>query len=240
MGTVAAGTMPTVPQGHSADRTNTRPRVVSLVLGSILCVVALVFLTGAGLALWKDRIDRDDQGLVSFGTTDLRTEQYAIVGDLRGDGPSWLYGSTVLGDARVRATSHGDQPLFIGIARKADVMRYLRGTGYATIYSFEVSADTTHPGGAPSGPPSREAIWSASTQGTGQQTLVWTPRSGDWSVVLMNANAGANVDVRGDASAELPVLPWIAGGLLVIGGAAGFFGALALVRAIRRPGANAA
>lgn len=234
MGTFAARTMPTVPQGHSADRTNTRPRVVSLVAGSILCVVALVFLTGAALALWKDRADRDRQGLVSFGTTDLRTEQYAIVGDLRGDGPGWLYGSTVLGNARVRATSHDGQPLFVGIARKADVMRYLRGAGYATIYSFEVSADTTHPGGAPSAAPSRESIWAASTQGTGQQTLVWTPRSGDWSVVLMNANAGANVDVRGDASAELPVLPWLAGGLLIIGGAAGFFGVRSLVRAIRR------
>src|SRR5262245_26925559 len=37
-------------------------------------------------------------GFVSLGTTDLRTETYAIVGDLRGDGPSWLWGSTVLGD----------------------------------------------------------------------------------------------------------------------------------------------
>jgi hypothetical protein len=213
--------------------------VVSLVAGSILCVVALVFLAGGGWGLWKDRVDRDGKGFVSFGTTELRTGQYAIVGDLRGDGPSWLYGSTVLGNARVRATSQAEQPLFIGIARTDDVFRYLRGAGYATIHSFEVSANTTHPGGAPSGPPSGESIWAKSTQGNGEQTLLWTPRSGDWSIVFMNADATANVDVRGDASAKLPVLPWLAGGLLIIGGAAGLIGAWVLVRAIRRANQSA-
>jgi len=205
-----------------------------LVAGSILCVVALVFLSGGGWALWEDRVDRDGQGFVSFGSTELRTGQYAIVGDLRGDGPSWLYGASVLGEARVRATSRGEQPLFIGIARKDDVFRYLRGAGYATIYSFEVSAKSTHSGGAPSGPPSDESIWATSTQGTGEQTLLWTPRSGDWSIVFMNGDASASVDVRGDASAKLPILPWLAGGLLIIGGAAGLIGAWVLVRAIRR------
>src|SRR5262249_9162367 len=99
---------------------------------------------------------------------------------------------------------------------------------------FEVRADTTRAGRAPSGPPSRESIWAASTQGTGEQTLAWTPRDGDWSVVFMNANAGANVDVRGDISAKLPALPWLAGGLLVVGAAGGFVGTWVLVSAIRR------
>jgi hypothetical protein len=50
----------------------------------------------------------------------------------------------------------------------------------------------------------------------------------------MNAAANANVDVRGDASAKLPLLPWLAGGFLVIGGSAGFIGMLVLIRAYRR------
>lgn len=219
--------------GHGPGR-GRRRRVVSLVAGSILCVVALVFVASGGLALWKDRVSRDSEGFVSFGTTDLRTGQYAIVGDLRGDGPSWIYGSRVLGEARVRATSQDEQPLFIGIARKDDVLGYLQGVGYATIYSFEVRPDTTHPGEAPSGRPSGESIWAASTQGTGQQVLRWTPRAGDWSVVLMNADARAQVDVRGDAAAKLPVLPWLAAGFLITGAAAGWLGAWVLVRAIRR------
>jgi hypothetical protein len=197
-------------------------------------MLALVFVAGGGWALWKDRVDRDGKGFVSIGTSDLHTETYVIVGDLRGDGPSWLYGSTVLGDARVRATSRTGQPLFIGIAPKDEVLAYLSGVGYATVDNFEVRADTTHAGRAPAQPPEQMGIWVASTRGTGQQTLLWTPRAGDWSIVFMNADASAHVDVRGDASAKLPILPWLAGSLLLAAGATGVIGGWVLVRAIRR------
>ena len=64
-------------------------------------------------------------------------------------------------------------PLFIGIARKDDVFRYLEAPG--TRRSTASRSRPTRPTrvGAPSGPPSRESIWAASTQGTGQQTLQW-------------------------------------------------------------------
>ena len=114
-------------------------RVAPLVVGSVFCVLALVFLVGGGWALWKDRVDRDADGYVSFGTTDLRTETHAIVGDPHGDGPTWLYEETMPGDARVRATSQTEEPLFIGIAPTDDVFytrrrwvrddRQLRGHG---------------------------------------------------------------------------------------------------------------
>jgi hypothetical protein len=194
----------------------------------------VVLLAGGGWALWKDRVDRDDDGFVSIGSTDLRTETYALVGNVSGPGPDWLWGSAVLGDVRVRATSLADRPLFIGVARTDDVLRYLGGVGYATIDRFEVTADTTHAGGAPSRPPSRAAIWEKSTQAEGQQTLLWSPRSGDWSIVVMNADAAAGVAVHGDASAELPILLWAAVGLLVAAGAAGVTGGWLLVRGMRR------
>jgi hypothetical protein len=120
--------------------------------------------------------------------------------------------------------SQSHQPLFVGIASTDDVLRYLRGVGYATIDRFEVGADTTHAGGPPSGPPSRESIWATSTQGTGEQTLRWDSRAGDWSVVVMNADAGSGVAVHGDASAVLPILPWLGVGLPLGGVAAALVG----------------
>lgn len=53
--------------------------------------------------------------------------------------------------------------------------------------------------------------------GTGEQTLTWTPRAGDWTVVVMNADATRGVSVTGDAGATIPALPWLAGGLLTAG-----------------------
>ena len=210
-----------------------RRRVAPLVAGGVLCAFALVLLVGGGWALWKDRVERDGSGFVKIGSTTLRTDAYAIVGNLHGDGPSWLWESSVLGDSRVRATSQSQQPLFIGIARTDDVFQYLRGAGYATVDNFEVRPDTTHAGGPPSAAPSRESIWAASTQGTGQQALQWDSRAGDWSVVLMNANAGAGVAVHGDASAKLPLLPWLAFVLLIAAAASGFVGAWFLVRELQ-------
>jgi hypothetical protein len=203
-----------------------------LVAGSIVCLFAVVLLAGGGWALWKDRIDRDASGFVTIGTGSLRTETYAIVGDLHGDGPSWFWESGVFGDSRVRATSESQQPLFIGIARTDEVFRYLQGAGYATIDSFEVRADTTHAGGPPPGPPAAEPIWATSTQGTAQQTLRWDSRAGNWSIVFMNVDAGSGVAVHGDASAEFPVLPWVAIGLLVAGAVSALIGGWLLVRGI--------
>ena len=110
-------------------------------------------LAGAGWALWVDRVDRDANGFVSTGPLHMSTQTYAIVGDLRGDGPAWLYGSTALGAARVRVSSQNDNSLFVGIARTSDVNRYLAGTGYATIDHFGTSTATTHPGQAPASDP---------------------------------------------------------------------------------------
>src|SRR5262245_26091027 len=220
------------PPSQAASGSGQR-RIASLVAGSIVCVLAVVVLAGGGWALRKDRVDRDAKGFVSIGTANLRTGTYAIVGDLHGDGPSWLWESGVLGDSRVRATSKAQRPLFIGIARTDDVFHYLRGAGYATIDSFQVTADTTHAGGPPSAPPSSESIWEKSTQGTGRQTLRWDSRAGDWSVVLMNADASSGVAVHGDASAELPILPWVAVGLLVVGAALGVLGGWLFVRGTR-------
>jgi hypothetical protein len=212
-----------------------RRRGVAVATGALLGLLSLLLLAAGGWALWKDRADRDDAGFVTFGAAELHTGQYAIVGDLQGPGPDWFYGSSVLGDERIRATSQATQPLFLGIARKEDVLRYLGGAGYATIYSFDVRPDTTHPGAAPTDSPSSESIWAESRQGTGRQELRWTPRPGEWSVVFMNADGSSGVSVRGDAAATLPPTPWFAGAALAVGALAGVTGAWAVAHAIRIP-----
>jgi hypothetical protein len=195
---------------------NRTSRVARIITCCVAGVLAVTLVAAGGWALWVDRVERDDAGFVSTGPLRMHTETYAIVGDLRGDGPAWLYGSTVLGDAQVRVHARGESTLFVGIARKADVDRYLAGAGYATIDHFGTSAETTHPGRAPSNP-RQSSIWAVSRIGAGEMTVPWTPRSGDWRIVMMNADAGAGVSVRGTLAAEVPVLPWVAGGALLCG-----------------------
>ena len=210
--------------------------VASLIFGSIIAVVALVALFGGAWGMWVDRMDRSGGGFVTIGTSDLRTDTYALQAKLRGDGPEWLYGPNVFGTARIRATSQSNHPIFIGIARTNDVSRYLEGTGYGTIRHLATDEVTTHTGGAQSVAPTRVSIWAASTQGTGEQTLRWKPRSGDWSVVLMNADASPGVTLHGSLDAKVPLLPWVAGGLLVVGVILACIGGLLIVHWFgRRP-----
>jgi len=206
-----------------------------LIAGGLVAVVAVVLIGSGSWAFWVDRVDRDAGGFVAIGTSDLNTATYAVESPLTGDGPDWLYGSTVFGTGRVRATSQSTQPIFIGIARTSDVARYLEGTGYATIQHLASDELTTHPGHAQAVPPTRVSIWAASAQGTGQQTLLWKPRPGDWSIVMMNADASPGVALHGSLGAKAPLLPWAAGVLLLLGAALACGGALLIVRGVRGP-----
>jgi hypothetical protein len=224
--------------GTSGETTSGAGATVRIVVGSVLCLVAFSLLACGVWALWQDRVDRDDEGFVSFGTDTFRTDTYAIVGDLRGDGPDWLYGSWTIGDIRVRAESLGEEPLFVGIGRHDDVFAYLDGVGHATIEGFQVSDDTTEPGGPPPGPPADESFWATSAERTGEHSVEWEPRSGRWTIVFMNADGAEGLAVTGDAAAELPFLPWATVALLVSGALAGVMGGLVLRRGLRRFGAR--
>jgi hypothetical protein len=182
-----------------------------------LYTFAAVMLTAGGWALWQDRVNRDSGGFVTIGSNELRTDTFALTSPLHGDGPRWFYGPTVFGDVRIRGTSQSKGPIFIGVARTRDATQYLAGAGYATIQHLATGNVTSHSGGAQSTPPTQTSIWDASVQGTGEQTLVWDTREGDWSVVIMNADASAGVAVNGDIGAKFPPLPWVAAGLLGIG-----------------------
>src|SRR5215212_8598733 len=65
--------------------------------------------------------------------------------------------------------------------------------------------------------PAGEDIWSASTSGTGTQSLEWDIEDGDWSAVVMNADGSPGVDVRASAGAGASFLQPL--GLGLLGGA---------------------
>ena len=92
------------------------------------------------------------------------------------------------------AASNNGKPVFVGIARTADVDRYLRGTAHTSVTDVDTSpfnARATARVPPPSARPVRptQSFWAASARGTGRSTLTWDVRDGDWSVVVMNADA---------------------------------------------------
>ncbi|HEY7101438.1 MAG TPA: hypothetical protein VH573_07345 [Mycobacteriales bacterium] len=82
--------------------------------------------------------------------------------------------------------------------------------------------------------PAAAAIWVAESTGPGTRVLTWTPTAGDWTVVIMNADASRGLTVHGDVGATVPALTGIAIGLLAGGAVLVAGGTLLVVLAVRR------
>jgi hypothetical protein len=203
----------------------------------VLCSLGL--LGAGGTAVWADTAARQG-GYVDLGSQTYHTSGYAVASDtveLHAAGGGWDAAQALFGTVRIRATSTAAAaPVFLGIARAGAASGYLAGVAHATIYGPAGTKGwyAEQDGTAPAAPPSRANLWDAHATGPGTQTVVWPVRSGDWTVVAMNANGSRPVSVRVNVAATLPALPWIAGGLLAGGVIALAGGVLLLVIPIRR------
>ena len=189
--------------------------------------------------MWADQTQRDAAGFLSASHA-YRTSSYALTVediDLGGkDVPHWFLPSSILGTIRIRVTPlDPSTPIFVGIAPTVAERTYLDGVKHAEIKNFsDDRVAVTEGGGAPSAPPS-ESTWLVERSGSGPQTIFWHPRSGSWSVVVMNADASRGVAVAANAGATVPSLLWIASGLLIAGGVFMAIAIVLLVLGIRRP-----
>jgi hypothetical protein len=215
-------------------------------VGAVVAVVGASLLTGGGAVLWAEQ-QRDTDGYFTSNSEPLTTDSYALSApDLDVDlaGPDALYAEELLGDIRiVGAGPDSGPPLFLGIGPASEVDQYLAGVGHDEISDVDVDPFrvdySPHPGGAPSEAPTAQTFWVVSESGTGEQTLTWDVSSGDWSVVIMNADGSRGVHADLAVGATLPVLRPIAIGLLVVGGVLLLIGIATIVAAIatrgRRP-----
>lgn len=205
---------------NTATRSS-KGRKALTVAGSIVLVLGAVVVAAGGAALWQT--GKSDSGYISSGTHRFDTTSRAIVTEglkVDSDIPRWLIGRT-----RITATSPDGKPVFIGVARRGDADTYLANVSRSQIRNLEYGpfrVDYANRAGtaSPARPASR-SIWAASTSGTGDQELTWRLRSGEWRVVLMNADGSpgvsAAVKVGGRINHVVPVALGVTGaGLLIL------------------------
>ena len=211
---------PAAPEEARSGRRWTAGRIALVVVGTIVGLLALGFLAGGCALVVVDQTQRDDDGFVMSPTQDFSTPTYAIVSesaDIDADGGERAL-DTFLGDVRIRSESN--RPVFVGIGPADEVTRYLGSVERDQVDDLDQSGDPEYSrrsGGAPSGPPSDETFWVASTAGTGERTLEWEPDDGDWQAVVMNEDASRGVSSELSIGAELDSILWIGVGLLLAG-----------------------
>jgi hypothetical protein len=200
--------------------------VVMVVIGSVLALMTFGLLAGGGFLMWADQTQRDSSGYLTSGTGLVSAPAYAIATpslDLNFDGRGWPTDQDALGKVRISASSRSSAGIFIGIAPRAEALAYLSSVGYDQLNGLRFSpyrlTYSAHGGGAPATPTS-QTFWQAQASGAGTQTLTWTVASGQWIVVLMNADGSRSIAADVSVGTTAPFLFAIALGLLIAGGIA--------------------
>jgi Domain of unknown function (DUF4389) len=210
-------------------------RIVAAVAGAVLVLCSAGLFGGGGVAL-RAQAGRHG-GYADLGTAAYSVPGYAIASDTIGLHLATGAAADLIGTVRIRVSQvSGTAPAFAGIAPAGPAARYLAGVDYAAVRGAagRHGTCTGHAGSAPAVPPGQAGIWAAHASGPGTQTLTWVPRSGDWTVVAMNADGSRPVRLRVNVAATLPALPWIAAGLLIGGIVVLAGGVLLIVVPLRR------
>jgi hypothetical protein len=192
------------------------PRRFTKLAAVATLVTALVLALAGTVALAANAL-RDGSGYFNWPTETFTSGGYAIAMktvDISKT-PQWALNAGV---DRVRVQASSDHPIFIGIARTADLDRYLRGTEHddvsgLTYHPFQVDYDHTS-GHAPNRLPGNETFWVKSTSGAGNVALDWKPRPGSWRAVVMNADDSRGITADLKFGVRTPLLWWLGAGLL--------------------------
>jgi hypothetical protein len=213
-------------------------RVVLLVIGVLSSLVALGLLVAGAALLWVNAVERDSDGYYSTGTHPFETPTYALTSDEVDLGAEVRSGWDPVDEiGTVRITAETDGEVFVGVGASDDVDRFLRNVRHDQLDDVEWSpfeaSYARSDGDRRASPPGDEEFWVATASGRGEQSAVWDLESGNWTVVLMNADGSARIDADVSAGVHTDLLLPIGIGLLVGGVVAAALGALAIVGAFR-------
>ena len=213
-----------------------------IVIGALLVLAGLGLGAGAAVLGLLAGAQRDG-GYLSVPEETYSVGTYAITSAPAEIG-SGAGGDADIAEVLVRATNPGGD-LFIGIGPEADVDRYLAGVATSQIEEvrfdpFSVEYEETPGTGVP-GPPAQQTFWAAASEGSGTREITWAPSSGDWTVVVMNADGSPQVTADLQAGVRSGLFGTAAWWLL-LGAVVLFLGGIALILAgiltgrNRRPG----
>lgn len=226
-------------------------RIVGIVVGSLVLLSGLGLVIGGGGALIAERVLADEDGFIATRSVAIEQDASAVVAPFPVIGPAggfwWRHAVTLRVEATGR-TADG-RPVFVGVAEQADVDRYLDGVETAEVR--EASFPHGDPGRRPlleyvripgtlgAAAPTAQGFWAASTSGTRPQALEWRVESGEWSLVLMNADGSRGISATAAIGFKAPILLTAAKAALGVGAFLLALGVLAIVLCARRPARGA-
>ncbi|ROP58692.1 DUF4389 domain-containing protein [Curtobacterium sp. PhB115] len=218
--------------------------VVLLTIGAVLTIIGSVLLISGVAAAGGATAQRDGRYL-STPAALFATHTAAITTpEVDGFADTSASRNASFDVGQIRVTADGARPLFIGIAPREDVDRYLASVRHDEVVHVRYDPTSvqyrTVPGaGAAAEDPGAQQFWAESSSGDGRQAVSWRVEPGDWAVVVMNADGTPGVTATMTVGARTDLLAPLAAGfivgglvLLVIGIPLTLFGAIGIGRAL--------
>ncbi len=178
-------------------------KIVAIVIGALLILVGIGVLAPGIILLSINGSYKDSSGF--FSTSDRALSSSRVRSHhSRCEAEHRLWGLDSRAEdrcrsARLRAVR---LPSSSALGLRTQVNEYLSGVAYDEVTNPEILSSwfssaaeyRHHDGGAPSAPPGQQTFWVAEQEGQGTQTVQWNVHGGDWTAVLMNADASAPVN----------------------------------------------
>jgi hypothetical protein len=197
--------------------------ILSAIGGGFLAFVAIVLIAAGAALFWVSEHKTDADGYYTTATHHYSSPTRALTTqslDINADAPQWLFSTDTFGHVRIDPRStDSDKPVFVGIARTHEVDAYLDQVqrDEITDLDFDPFAIDKHreTGEARPAMPAAQTFWAASS--VDGRPLDWKVRSGDWSVVMMNADGSPGVSVDASVGANTPLVRDLAWWLTIPG-----------------------
>ncbi len=200
-------------------------KVALILLGALIGSLALgLVVAGAGLAYtWS--ADRTADGYFEAPEVQLETELFAIVSpdiDL-GSRPGDWFPSGRLAEVRIVVEQPEAGALFMGIGPSEEVDAYFDGVGITEVTNVVDSTVRYRSieGDATPAPPVDQDFWVATNAEGTAGSLEWELTRGEWTLVIMNADASAGFATDATAAANVAIVPIVAAGLVLVGAVLG-------------------
>jgi hypothetical protein len=126
--------------------------------------------------------------------------------------------------------------VFVGIATETDIDAYLADVAHSEV-TWDSDDDPVHlpqEGRNEPGLPAEQDFWMTSSEGLEPQSIVWDVEPGQWTVLIMNADATPDVTVDVSAGVRTPWLIIVAVGLFGAGTLCLVTGSLLMFVGLRR------
>jgi len=225
-------------------------RILGIVVGGLVLLVGMGLLLGGGGVLVAERVLADAEGFVSLRSASISQDAYAVVAPARIEAAPWFWWRHAV-TLRLVVGGRGAEgkPMFVGLAERVDVERYLNGVSYAEVrrlgvdgadrprqprLQYRTSTGTTIPPA-----PATQAFWLATASGAKTQLLEWRIEPGDYCVVLMNADGSRGVNAVVSLGIKAPVVLRIAAIVLGVGAVLFLLGLVAILLSARGAGRSA-